>query len=473
MCNNPGVKFAWPFFLMQKLLLSCLPIRLWVAVAMGLLVPASCAVLAQIQLQPHEVYMQPVTGLSYAQLRLFEEGEKQFKAPWVVFPSLAGEWGLGPTFLATSCAGCHVQAGRGRTFEGDAIAFQQLVRLSIPGETQDGSPKPHPHYGDQIQPFGVYVGLKENLKPGEADVRIDWLPQTVKLPDGTDVELRRPRLRIENLNFGLLGEDTMTSLRNTQVLFGMGYLEAVPESDLRALAAEQKQYGLNGRLNLVRDDVHKQQALGRFGWKANQPSIRQQIAAAFLGDTGVTTPLYTEENCPPIQVACRAMPPGNRPELLGYNWDQLTFWSAALAPPPVRNASDPKVLRGAELFSRVQCALCHVPQMKTGDYPLLPQISNQTFSAFTDLLLHDMGEDLADGRPDFLAGPRDWRTAPLWGIGLSQQVNGSTHLLHDGRARNVLEAVLWHGGEAKPSREAFAALSANDRDALIAFVNSR
>ena len=200
--------------------MSCLPIRLWVAVAMGLVVLTSCPVVAQIQLQPDTVYMQPVTGLSYAQLRLFKEGEKQFKAPWVVFPSLGGEWGLGPTFLA---------------HDSQRMKWQE----------------PHPHYGDQIQPFGVYVGLKENLKPGEADVRIDWLPQTVKLPDGTDVELRRPRLRIENLNFGLLGEDTMTSLRNTQVLFGMGYFEAVPESDLRALAAEQKQYGLNGRLNRV------------------------------------------------------------------------------------------------------------------------------------------------------------------------------------------------------------------------------
>jgi CxxC motif-containing protein (DUF1111 family) len=166
------------------------------------------------------------------------------------------------------------------------------------------------------------------------------------------------------------------------------------------------------------------------------------------------------------------MPPGNRPELLDYNWDQLEFWQAALAPPPPRNKESAQVRRGQVLFEQTGCAQCHLPALKTGDYPLLPAIAHTTFHAYTDLLLHDMGEELADGRPEFKAGPRDWRTAPLWGIGLSQQVNGSTHLLHDGRARNVLEAILWHGGEAKKSRDAFAAMSKDEREAMIHFVNS-
>ena len=413
---------------------------------------------------PNEAYLQPVPGLSHGELRKFRAGEKQFKAPWVVFPLLGGEWGLGPTFLANSCVGCHVQAGRGRTFdEPGAIAFQQLLRLSVPGEGPDGGPLPHPNYGDQ---------LKENLKPGEAELYIDWVPFTVKLPDGTAVELRKPSVRVEKPNFGPIDDSVLTSLRNTQVVFGAGYLEAVTEEDILALAKLQQSQGLNGRPNYVRDDINKRTVIGRFGWKANQPSIKQQIAAAFHGDMGVTSSLYIEENCPPIQTLCRAMPPGNKPELLDYSWDELHFWQLALDAPAPRNQEDAQVIRGGQLFTQARCAQCHVPELRTGDFPALQQISKKTFRAYTDLLLHDMGPGLADGRPDFKAGPRDWRTAPLWGIGLSAQVNGSTHLLHDGRARNVLEAILWHGGEAQASRDLFAGFSKQEREDLIAFVNS-
>ncbi len=422
---------------------------------------------------PGDVYLQPVPGLSHTQLQKFKSGEKQFKAPWVVFPLLGGEWGLGPTFIASSCVGCHVQAGRGRTFdEPGSVIFQQLLRVSIPGEGPYGAPNPHPNYGDQIQVFGVNVGLKENRKPGEADVFVDWTAQPVRLPDGAEVTLRRPNIRVENFNFGPIDETVMTSLRNTQAVYGLGYLEAVSEEDILALAKLQQSMGLDGRPNYVRDDINDRVTLGRFGWKANQPSVRQQIAAAFHGDMGVTSSIYQQENCPPVQLACRAMPPGNSPELLDYAWDDLTFWSVALDAPPPRQQDAESIKQGAQLFQKARCAECHVPELRTGAYPSLPAIANRSFRPYTDLLLHDMGPDLADGRPDFKAGPRDWRTAPLWGIGVSAQVNGSTNLLHDGRARNVLEAILWHGGEAQSSRDLFAGLRKEDRDLLIAFVNS-
>jgi len=448
-----------------------------------ILAAAACAVAGTASTQiirstekpidPSMVYMQPIKGLSHSQLQKFQAGETQFKNPWVVFPLLGGDWGLGPTFLATSCIGCHVQAGRGRTFDNpNVIAFQQLLRLSIPGEGSDGGPNPHPNYGDQLQVFGVNVGLKENLKPGEAELYIDWIAEPVTLSDGEKVELRKPKVRIEKPNFGAIDESVMTSLRNTQVVFGMGYLEAVTEEDILALAKLQQSQGLNGRPNYVRDDINKRVALGRFGWKANQPNVRQQIVAAFHGDMGVTSSLYIEENCPPVQKECRAMPPGNRPELLDYAWDHLTFWQVALDAPAPRNQESENVKRGGKVFDQARCAQCHVPELRTGEYPLLPALSKRTFRPYTDLLLHDMGPGLADGRPDFKAGPRDWRTAPLWGIGVSEQVNGSTHLLHDGRARNVLEAILWHGGEAKASRDIFSGLSKTERDDLIAFVNS-
>jgi CxxC motif-containing protein (DUF1111 family) len=448
---------------------------LLIAAALGVTGTAATQVLRSSEkpIDPAAVYMQPIKGLSHSQLQKFKTGEKQFKAPWVVFPLLGGEWGLGPTFLASSCVACHVQAGRGRTNDtSDAVVFQQLLRLSVPGQGPDGAPNPHPHYGDQLQVFGVNVGLKENMKPGEAELYVDWLPEPVTLSDGEKVELRKPKIRIEKPNFGSIDETVMTSLRNTQVVFGMGYLEAVTEEDILALAKLQQSQGLNGRPNYVRDDINKRVALGRFGWKANQPSVRQQIVAAFHGDMGVTSSLYIEENCPPVQKDCLAMPPGNRPELLDYAWDELTFWQVALDAPAPRDQESENVKRGEKLFIQARCAQCHVPELRTGEYPLLPVLAKRTFRPYTDLLLHDMGPGLADGRPDFKAGPRDWRTAPLWGIGLSAQVNGSTYLLHDGRARNVLEAVLWHGGEAKASRDVFAGFSKAEREDLIAFVNS-
>ena len=230
------------------------------AVALGTAGTAATQVIRtnEKKIDPNALYMQPVPGLTHSQLQKFKAGEKQFKAPWVVFPLLGGDWGLGPTFLASSCIGCHVQAGRGRTMDAPGtVVFQQLLRLSVPGEGEHGAPRPHPNYGDQIQVFGINVGLKENLKPGEADLYIDWLPETVTLSDGEKVELRKPKIRLEKLNFGPIDETVMTSLRNTQVVFGMGYLEAVSEEDILALAKMQQSQGLNGRPNYVRDDIKR------------------------------------------------------------------------------------------------------------------------------------------------------------------------------------------------------------------------
>lgn len=431
------------------------------------------------------VYMQPITGLDEAQLKQFRAGEKLFRTSWIVFPLLAIPnweyvrppsmiaWGLGPTFIANACMACHVQAGHGKTVEqkGSPIS-QQLVRISIPGTGPHGEPLPHPHYGHQLQPFDVITPDKVHVKEGEANVMVDWIPHIVTLPDGSQIELRKPSIRIEQPAFGPLGDNILTSLRNSRAVFGLGYLEAVSEEDILAMAKLQTTQGLNGRPNYVRDDVNDKTTLGRFGWKANQPSVRQQIAAAFHGDMGITSPLYLKQDCPPVQKHCQAMPPGDKAELRAYELDEITLWAMALDAPLARDRDKETVRRGEQLFHQARCAQCHVPELKTGHFPSLPALSNRRFQAYTDLLLHDMGEGLADGRPDFRAGPRDWRTPPLWGIGLSKQVNGSTNLLHDGRARNVLEAILWHGGEAQKSRDAFAGMSEAEREAVVAFVNA-
>ena len=422
-------------------------------------------------------FAEPAPVLTYRQQQKFLRGRHHFNQNWVQFPSLGGDWGLGPTFITDRCSACHVKAGRGAPPESaDQQAMSLLVRLSVPGEGAYGGPKPHPVYGDQIQNRGLMgqdrdaTFLGERVFP-EVDVYIDWEESTVAFDDGEKVSLRKPKIRWGKAWFGPIGPEAMTSLRMAQPIQGLGLIEAVPEATILALAEQQKALGFNGRPNRVRDDINNTMAIGRFGWKANQPSVKQQIAAAFAGDLGVTSSLYPDMNCPGPQTDCAAQAPGNQPELIDSDWEELTFWELALAVPARRNVTDPQFQRGEKLFAEAQCAVCHVPQLTTADtFPVLPQLAKQTFRAYTDLLLHDMGEGLADGRPDFLASGRDWRTQPLWGIGLSQTVSGSNHFLHDGRARSITEAILWHGGEAEGAKERFRRMGRAEREALLRFL---
>jgi CxxC motif-containing protein (DUF1111 family) len=413
-------------------------------------------------------YSLPGPGLDPAQLAFFAGGSEEFHQRWGVLLSIAGKWGRGPTSNAELCIDCHVNNGRGRPPETDKEPLaSMIVRLSIPGENEHGGPLPHPHYGDQLQNQGELGRV-----PAEGDAAIAWEDRQETLADGSSVMLRKPKLSFSGLAFGEIGAQTLTSVRIAPPVFGTGLLDAVTEETLLDIARRQQLLGFNGRLNYVWDEEKHTKAPGRFGWKANQPSLRQQGASAFLNDMGVTTSVFKRENCPEIQSACRKRPTGMVPEQSDRAFEALLFYLRALAVPARRRADDPVALHGEKLFAQAQCSVCHAPEMKTGDYPALAQLGQQLIRPYTDLLLHDMGEGLADGRPDFLAGPRDWRTPALWGIGLSAKVNGNAALLHDGRARNLTEAVLWHGGEAERSREMFRALPAEDRAALLAFVES-
>ena len=309
--------------------------------------------------------------------------------------------------------------------------------------------------------------------PPEAEFFIDWETREVAFEDGERVTLRRPKVRWGKMWFGPIGEDTLTSLRLAQPIHGLGLLEAVPEEDILAIAKRQRALGFNGRPNYVRDDIRKRETLGRFGWKANQPSLAQQIAAAYAADLGVTSSLYPEMNCPPVQTACAGQAPGNQPELIDPDWEEVIFWEQTLAVPARRDTGAPEFKRGAALFREARCDICHVPELRTAqEVPHLKVAANQLIRPYTDLLLHDMGEELADHRPEFKAGGRDWRTQPLWGLGLSQVVSGSTAMLHDGRARNATEAILWHGGEAQASRDTFRRMKREDRQALLKYLDS-
>ena len=422
----------------------------------------------------------PVAMLNKEQAEQFIKGKEQFTEAWVVAPEPGGVWGLGPTFNEDRCAHCHVNNGRAKAPEnGEEAVRGMLVRLSIPGQSKEGGPIPHPAYGDQLQNRGI-----PGRVPAEGQAIITYEAREMSLADGEKVVLRVPNIQFTALQFGELGKDNMISPRIAPAMVGLGLLEAVPEETILAIAGKQEKLGVGGRPNYVWDYENGKTVLGRFGWKANQPNLRQQTASAFFGDIGATSEFFPEENCPSVQVQCLDVPSaskcggqggctGNyRPEVVPSRLNNITFYLQALAVPARRNVDDAEVKRGEALFAEANCGACHVPQLKTASKAAIAAAANLVIHPYTDLLLHDMGEELADGRPDFRASGREWRTPPLWGIGLLAQVNGHSDLLHDGRARNVTEAILWHGGQAKESGEAFRALPKPERDALVRFVES-
>ena len=423
----------------------------------------------------------PIATLDKEQAEAFIKGKEQFNEAWVVAPEPNGVWGLGPTFNEDRCAHCHVNNGRAKAPEsGQEAQLGMLVRLSIPGQAAEGGPNPHPAYGDQLQNRGI-----QGRVPEEGHAIVTYQPREVGLAGGEQITLRVPTIQFKDLHFGEIGKDTMISPRIAPAVVGMGLLEAVPEETILAIAKAQENLGVGGKPNYVWDYEADRVALGRFGWKANQPTIRQQTAAAFLGDIGATTYMFPEENCPAVQTECLNVPSaskcggqggctGNtfRPEVIPSRLNNITLYLQALAVPARRGVSEPEVKRGEGLFAQANCGACHVSELKTGPKAALRSAAEIVIHPYTDLLLHDMGEDLADGRPDFKASGREWRTPPLWGIGLLPKVSGHSDLLHDGRARNVTEAILWHGGQAEKSREAFRNMPKADREALVKFVES-
>ena len=422
----------------------------------------------------------PVAMLNKEQAGQFIKGKEQFNEVWVVAPDPGGVWGLGPTFNEDRCAHCHENNGRAKAPEnGEQAVRGMLVRLSIPGQTKEGGPNPHPAYGDQLQNRGI-----PGRVPAEGQAVISYQSREVSLADGEKVVLRVPTIQFTALQFGEFGKDIMISPRVAPAMVGLGLLEAVPEETLLAIAEKQEKLGVGGRPNYVWDYENGKTVLGRFGWKANQPNLRQQTAAAFFGDIGATSEFFPEKNCPSAQVQCLDLPSaskcggqggctGNyRPEVVPSRLTNITFYLQALAVPARRNVDDADVKRGEGLFTKANCGACHVPQLKTASKTAIPAAANLEIHPYTDLLLHDMGEELADGRPDFRASGREWRTPPLWGIGLIPTVSGHGNLLHDGRARNVTEAILWHGGNADKSRESFSNMPKADRSALVKFVES-
>lgn len=405
----------------------------------------------------------PFPSLTGASLQKHKDGDVDFERHFVTAD------GLGPLFINPNCTACHVNDGRGASPLDDPSSVQMLFRLSQAGQDAHGGPLPVPGFGDQLQTRGT-VGTTP-----EGDLSISYVEALRTLADGTSVSLRQPTYAIAT-PYMAVPAGTLLSARVAPPVFGAGLLEAVSEADVLANADENDANGdgISGRPNYVWDVAAQQAALGRFGWKANQPSLRQQVGAAYNGDMGITTSLF------PLEPASGQTQAGNQPPASGSATDlndtefaNVTYYVQTLAVPARRNPQDAQVLAGKALFVSAKCSACHLPQLRTSTLAALPpETAGQTIAPFTDLLLHDMGTGLADNRPDFKATGQEWRTPPLWGLGLSEVVNGHTNFLHDGRARNVLEAIMWHGGEAQQSADAVAKLSATDRAALLAFLRS-
>jgi CxxC motif-containing protein (DUF1111 family) len=412
----------------------------------------------------------PAANITPEHERAFFAGNSFFNQNWVQAPaSTTARDGLGPLFNARTCSGCHFKDGRGRPPLTEDEAFNALLlRLSVPGRGEHGESLPEPTYGGQLQPFAI-----DGVMP-EASPRVVLSERPGTYADGEAFSLSEPSYEMLGLNYGPLAADVLVSPRVAPAMIGLGLLEAIPEERLRSLADPEDQDGdgISGRLNHVWDVTRQAVTVGRFGWKAEQPTVRQQAAGAFLGDVGITSSLFPNRECGPTQTDCMNAVDGGSPEIADDLLDNVEAYSQLLAVPARRKFAEPDVVAGSALFREIGCASCHVARHETGSFVGRPELEGQVIFPYTDLLLHDMGPQLSDERPSFEAEGNEWRTPPLWGMGHYLTVNGHDRLLHDGRARGVAEAVLWHGGEGEAAREAFRQLSGAERARVVAFVES-
>ncbi len=418
-------------------------------------------------------FSQPAPNLTNEERRSFEVGDSFFNQNWVQAPASAdARDGLGPTFNAQACSSCHPFDGRGAPPDPATPEHELglLLRISLPGEDADGGPRDVPHYGDQIQDRAL------DGVAAEATVDVQYHDIHGRYGDGSPYTLREPRYRIEDAAFGDLPDDVLISARLAPQVIGSGLLEAVPAASIEALTDPDDADGdtISGRTNHVPDPATGATELGRFGWKANVASIDAQVTGAFHGDIGITSSIHPRENCPVGQNECASATSGTTDadvELTDERLGHVTFYNRTLAVPAMRGTDNDDVAAGAERFEEFGCSSCHLPTLESGDSEI-PALANQTFHPYTDLLLHDMGPGLTDSRVDFEAAEREWRTPPLWGLGLVDEINGSRFLLHDGRARTFEEAILWHGNEGASAMEAFRDADRTEREELIAFLEA-
>ncbi|MFM1823471.1 MAG: hypothetical protein RI967_1737, partial [Planctomycetota bacterium] len=361
---------------------------------------------------PH-AFSLPIPGLSREERRAFSVGNSFFRDNWVAAPASAeGRDGLGPLFNANSCSACHADDGRGRP-PADGERGTGLVVFASPREA-DGAP--HLVYGHQLQDQAI-----DGVAP---EVSITLAPRVVRgaYGDGTPYELVDWRIALADAAYGPLG-DLRLSPRIGQQLVGVGLLEAVDDAAILAREDldDRDGDGISGRAHRV-TGADGTRGLGRFGWKASQPTLEAQVVAALHEDIGITSDARPGEALSTIERGAITAPSGGAPEIDARKIARIAHYCRVLAVPAQRGGADDAgraaIARGARLFADAGCAACHAPTMRTGPDSPIALLREVEFHPFTDLLLHDMGDGLADDRRDGDASGREWRTAPLWGIGL-------------------------------------------------------
>ena len=452
-----------------------------------------------ISITSSESYSKPSSNITASRKGSFFIGNAFFRQPWVIAPaSTDSRDGLGALFNVAACQSCHVKDGRGHapmTAEDDADSL--LIRLAMPATTDEQRQQlkdsliekvAHPMYGGQLQDRGIQ-GV-----PAEARIAVQWTDKPVTFADGYVETLRAPTFNLTNPGYGAFDEDLMVSPRIALPMIGLGLLEQIPDADIKKQASSNHKNNndIKGKFNWVMDPQTGKVALGRFGWKAGQTKLITQNQSAFNEDMGLTSNIRPHESCTPLQTACLKATTGADEQGNGKPAVEVSdevakfveFYTRNLAVPHRRNADDKLVLAGKKRFYDMGCQSCHTPRYqlpKTDDDNL--EQHGQVIYPYTDLLLHDMGDDLADRtiagklppknlQVEFLANSYEWRTPALWGVGLAQTVDPQATFLHDGRARTLMEAVLWHGGEAKKQQQKVLMLDKQGRTELSAFLQS-
>jgi len=318
--------------------------------------------------------------------------------------------------------------------------------------------------------IGVMGEMRHLWEWIKGERRSSGLDRAYEYPDGVAFALRRPSVDVRSLSFGPLAGDS-SGIRLAPNLIGLGLLEAIPEAAIRA-NADTEDVDDNG-ISGVAPEVFSEgvSVLGRFGLKSNVATVADQAAIAYHFDLGITSPRFPAENCPEEQITCTDAASGGFPEISAERLAAVVFYAQTLGVPTRVGVDDESVIAGEQLFDDIDCTACHTRRWETGIHEV-ESLSHQVIYPYTDMLLHDMGEDLSDGRTDGTATASEWRTSPLWGLGLVRTVNPDAGFLHDGRARSIEEAVLWHGGEGSTSRDLFVELSAQDRTFLLLFLKS-
>lgn len=422
-----------------------------------------------------KLFSHRINGLNDEEIDMFILGKSFFRVPWVEAPSATtARDGLGPLFNANACISCHPNNGVASVFNknGD-VSRGYVTRLSIPSDNSHKAKKAlkfdgfigDPNYGSQISVNGT------KSVPYEAKPLIKYEKLKVVYPDGQEIILSKPIHGVKNqltqLNYGKLHKNVAITNRVAQALVGLGLLDML--SDEQILANEdiedKNKDGISGKANIVYSPEFKDFRVGRYTWKASAPSVRVQVAGAANNDMSLTSSLFPNENCTDIQKECKDAPKGDALragtpfDLPDNRLDAIAFY--------LKNLKIPKSIitekKGEKLFNDIGCAKCHIPSfILKNAYEIKP---------FTDMLLHDMGEGLSDGRSEFLANANEWRTAPLWSIGKYETALGrKADFLHDGRAKSIEEAILWHGGEALKSKNNFMNLTKDQRQKVIRYI---